>query len=240
MPKKYTLDFIPEEAKQESFRQGFHRKTEQILNFPTFLIFQTRKFRPWARVRKFEIISRILDFPTLCCYRCLCLENKIAGNTFFSFFTLFFYIPCLRLYQENFGKPEYSKLPETYALYFSGLKEFNTDIQAVQFYKENFENPELSKFPEKYALKVGPKEPNIDIEAAQFYMNLFGNPQYVKLPEKYALDVGPKEHIVDIDVSQLYKKNYGNPPYFELPQQYAFGFIPEEAEIEKKNNNVPK
>ena len=71
-------------------------------------------------------------------------------------------------------------------------------------------------------------------------MNLFGNPQYVKLPEKYALDVGPKEHIVDIDVSQLYKKNYGNPPYFELPQQYAFGFIPEEAEIEKKNNNVPK
>ena len=28
MPKKYTLDFIPEEAKQESVRQGFHRKTE--------------------------------------------------------------------------------------------------------------------------------------------------------------------------------------------------------------------
>ena len=46
MPQKYTLDFIPEEAKQESFRQGFHRKTEQILNFPTFLIFQTSKFRP--------------------------------------------------------------------------------------------------------------------------------------------------------------------------------------------------
>ena len=48
IPKKFTLelDFIPEEAKQESFRQGFHRKTEQILNFPTFLIFQTRKFRP--------------------------------------------------------------------------------------------------------------------------------------------------------------------------------------------------
>ena len=36
VPKKYTLDFIPEEAKQESVRQGFHRKTEQILNFPTF------------------------------------------------------------------------------------------------------------------------------------------------------------------------------------------------------------
>ena len=46
IPKKYTLDFIPEEAKQESFRQGFHRKTEQILNFPTFLIFQTNTFRP--------------------------------------------------------------------------------------------------------------------------------------------------------------------------------------------------
>ena len=84
-------------------------------------------------------------------------------------------------------------------------------------------------------MKVGPKEPNIDIEAAQFYMNLFGNPQYVKLPEKYAL-----QHIVDVDVSQLYKKNYGNPQYFELPQQYAFGFIPEEAELEKKDNNVPK
>ena len=194
----------------------FYRKTEQILNFPTFLIFQTRKFRPLFGKKQWEI------------------------HFFFPFFTLFFYTPCLRLYQKNFGKPQYSKLPETYALYFSGTKEFNTDMQAVQFYKENFENPELSKFPENYALKVGPKEPNIDIEAAQFYMNLFGNPQYVKLPEKYALDVGPKEHIVDIDVSQLYKKNYGNPQYFELPQQYAFGFIPEEAELEKKNNNVPK
>ena len=174
-----------------------------------------------------------------------------------------------RLYQEHFGNPQYSKLPETYALEFSGPKEPNTDIEAAQFYKKFFENPQFSKLSEKYALEVGgPKEPNIDIEAAQFYikffgnpgkytklpeknadkkvahaklyLKFFGNPQFSKLPEKYALEVGPKEPNVNIEVSQLYKKVYGNPQlYSELPQQYALDFIPEESETEK-NYNKPK
>ena len=75
-------------------------------------------------------------------------------------------IEASKFYQKYFGKPQYSELPQKYALDF--IPEVSKQ-EPSRLYQEHFGNPQYSKLPETYALEFsGPKEPNNEIEAAQF------------------------------------------------------------------------